>query len=183
MANAELATFGGGCFWCTEAIFKRLRGVESVVSGFAGGSRQNPSYNQVVTGVAGHAESVQVTFDPAVISYDTLLEVFFATHDPTTMNRQDYDEGTQYRSVIFYHNKAQKDKALAAKEKIEKSGIYKDPVVTEIVPLDAFYTAEEYHQNYYDQDPNKPYCSLIIAPKIKKLLEKFGNEVKEEYKK
>lgn len=182
MSQTEIATFGGGCFWCTEAIFKRLKGVITVVSGYAGGKRENPSYEQVTTGATGHAESVQVTFNPSVISYDMLLDVFWATHDPTTLNRQGYDEGTQYRSVIFYHSDQQKEKALSAKEKIEKEGRYENPVVTQIVPFAAFYPAEEYHQNYYDTDPNKPYCSLVIAPKIKKLLEKFGKEVKEEYK-
>lgn len=180
--NLQTATFAGGCFWCTEAIFKRLKGVTEVVSGYAGGKRENPSYEQVSTGATGHAEAVQVTFDPSIISFDNLLEVFWATHDPTTLNQQGNDVGTQYRSAILYRNDEQKQLALASKEKIEKEGMYTNPIVTEILPFEHFYTAEEYHQNYYDSNQTAPYCSYVIAPKIKKLLEKFGSQVKDEYK-
>lgn len=180
--NLQTATFAGGCFWCTEAIFKRLKGVEQVVSGYAGGQRKNPSYEQVSSGATGHAEAVRITFDPSVITYNNLLEVFWATHNPTTRNQQGNDVGSQYRSAILYHSEEQKKQALASKEKIEKEGMYTDPVVTEILPFENFYTAEEYHQNYYDTNPNAPYCSYVITPKIKKLLEKFGNKVKDEYK-
>src|SRR5260221_8467656 len=181
--NLKTATFAGGCFWCTEAIFKRLKGVVSVTSGYAGGQGENPSYEQVSTGSTGYAEAVQIEFDPTIILYDQLLEVFWATHNPTTLNQQGADTGTQYRSVIFYHSDEQKQKALSSKEKVEKEEMYKDPIVTEIKPFDQFFTAEQHHQNYYDTNQNAPYCSLVIAPKVKKLLEKFGNEVKDEYKK
>lgn len=184
--NQQMATFGGGCFWCTEAVFKRLKGVISVVSGYAGGNTsaggKNPNYEQVSTGATGHAEAIQITFDPEIISYDKLLAIFFATHDPTTRNQQGADIGTQYRSVIFYHTTEQKEQAEAQKTAFDKAEEYSSPIVTEIVPYEAFYTAEEYHQNYYDQNPNAPYCQIVINPKIQKLLEKFNNEVKEEYK-
>lgn len=179
----EKATFGGGCFWCTEAIFKRVKGVTEVISGYAGGKRENPKYEQVSSGATGHAEAVQLTFDPQIISYEHLLDIFWATHNPTTLNQQGADLGTQYRSVIFYHNEKQKEIAEKSKEKIEKEHMYDNPVVTEIIPFDKFYTAEQYHQNYYEQNKNSnPYCSLVISPKIKKLLEKFNGDVKEEYK-
>lgn len=180
--NLQSATFAGGCFWCTEAIFKRLKGVTEVISGYAGGKREKPSYEQVSTGATGHAEAIQITFDPNIISYNNLLEVFWATHDPTTLNQQGNDMGTQYRSVIFYHNDEQKKDAETSKEKVDEEHMYADPIVTEILPFENFYTAEEYHQNYYDNNQSAPYCSFVIAPKIKKLLEKFGNEVKDEYK-
>ena len=178
----ELATFGGGCFWCTEAIFKRLRGVEDVVSGYSGGVRQDPSYEQVTTGATGHAESVQVEFDPSIISYTKLIEIFFNLHDPTTLNRQGADEGTQYRSVIFYHSEKQKEEAERVRDEIADLGIYRDPIITEIVPFEKFYTAEEYHQNFYENNKNQGYCSYVINPKIQKLLKEYGREVKEEYK-
>ncbi len=177
----EKATFGGGCFWCTEAVFKRVKGVALVTSGYCGGEKDNPDYEEVSSGNTGHAESVQIEFDPAIISFEKLLEIFWATHDPTTMNRQGNDAGTQYRSVIFYHSDKQKGEALKSKEDLGKKKVYSDPVVTEILPFEKFYTAEEYHQNYYDANMTYPYCSIIISPKIKKLLEKFGDEVKEEY--
>lgn len=180
--NFQIATFAGGCFWCTEAIFKRVKGVIEVVSGYAGGHRENPSYEQVSTGDTGHAEAVQITFDPKIISFNNLLEIFWATHNPTTLNQQGNDIGNQYRSAILYHSKEQKEQALASKEKIEKEGMYKDPIVTEILPFEKFYTAEEYHQNYFDRNQAAPYCTYVIAPKVKKLLEKFGSEVKDEYK-
>lgn len=177
----ETATFGGGCFWCTEAIFKRLRGVDEVVSGYAGGRRESPSYEEVSMGVTGHAEVVQIEFDPKIISYKKLLEIFFHLHDPTTLNRQGNDVGEQYRSVIFYHNQSQKEDAETVKDEIAESGMYHDPIVTEIVPFEKFYTAEEYHQNYYDSNKTQGYCSYVIAPKIQKLLKEYGKDVKEEY--
>ncbi len=180
--NLENATFGGGCFWCTEAIFRRLKGVASVTSGYSGGKRPLPSYSQVTTGSTGHAESVSILFDPKIISFDRLLDVFWATHNPTTKNQQGNDVGTQYRSVIFYHNERQRGEALASMKRLEKEQIYKDHVVTEIVPFTEFYPAEEYHQSYYDSNPEYPYCNIIISPKITKLLEKFGTDVKEEFK-
>ncbi len=179
----EIATIGGGCFWCTEAIFKRLNGVEEVTSGYAGGARQDPSYEQVTTGVTGHAESIQVEFDPSIISYAKLIEIFFNLHDPTTLNRQGADEGTQYRSVIFYHSEAQREIAEKVRDEIADSGLYHDPIITEIVPFEAFYTAEEYHQNFYETNKNQGYCSYVITPKIHKLLKEYSEEVKEEYKK
>lgn len=179
----EKATFAGGCFWCTEAIFKRLKGVASVVSGYAGGAMANPSYSLVSSGTTGHAEAIQIEFDPKVVTYETLLAVFWATHNPTTLNRQGADVGTQYRSVIFYHTDEQKKLAEESKKQQEKEGLYDNPIVTEIVPFDEFYTAEQYHQNYYDANPTYPYCSVVIDPKIQKLLAKFGDKVKDEYKK
>jgi peptide-methionine (S)-S-oxide reductase len=179
----EIATIGGGCFWCTEAIFRRLKGVEEVTSGYAGGVRQDPSYEQVTTGVTGHAESVQVEFDPSIISYAKLLEIFFNLHDPTTLNRQGADEGSQYRSVIFYHSEAQREVAEKVRDEIADSGLYHDPIITEIVPFEAFYMAEEYHQNFYETNENQSYCSYVITPKIHKLLKEYSKEVKEEYKK
>ncbi len=178
----QTATFAGGCFWCTEAIFKRLKGVESVQSGYAGGMKQNPSYEEVSMGNTQHAEAVRVTFDPAVVSYDTLLEVFWVTHNPTTLNQQGADMGTQYRSSIFYENEEQRKTAVLSKEKMEQEKMYQDPIVTEIVPFTNFYSAEEYHKNYYDSHRDAPYCSLVIDPKIQKLLKNFGDKVKDEYR-
>lgn len=182
MSQSETATLAGGCFWCTEAVFKRLKGVLAVQSGYAASQVANPSYKQVCTGRTGAAEGTQITYDPAVISYETLLDVFWHTHDPTTLNRQGNDVGTQYRSAIYYHNEEQKRAALASKEALEKSGAYKNPVVTEITEFSNFYPAEEYHEDYYDTNPYQGYCMVIIDPKIKKLLKTYGNEVKEEYK-
>lgn len=180
----EVATFAGGCFWCTEAIFKRLKGVTSVISGYANGKMENPSYEDVSTGETDAAEAVQITFDSLITSYNKLLDVFWATHDPTSLNRQGGDVGTQYRSAIFYMDEEQKKLAIASRNKMEKSGEMEGNVVTEIKPLKKFYTAEEYHQNYYEKNKYlNPYCTLVINPKIKKLLTKFGSEVKEEYKK
>ncbi|MBI4096917.1 MAG: peptide-methionine (S)-S-oxide reductase MsrA, partial [Candidatus Levybacteria bacterium] len=162
----QIATFAGGCFWCTEAIFKRLNGVASVTSGYAGGNPPagggNPSYEQVSTGATRHAEAVQVEFNPSVIPYTRLLDVFWATHDPTTLNQQGADVGTQYRSVIFYHNEEQKRMAEKSKEEMGKSGKLHDQIVTEILPFEKFYTAEEYHQNYYDTNRTYPYCRVVI---------------------
>ncbi|HBB76864.1 MAG: peptide-methionine (S)-S-oxide reductase [Candidatus Levybacteria bacterium RIFOXYA1_FULL_41_10] len=181
MPEFQEATFGGGCFWCTEAVFRRLMGVLSVKSGYSGGDIDEPSYEAVSEGSTGHAEAVYITFDPTVISYDTLLQVFWATHDPTTLNRQGNDVGTQYRSVIFYHTPKQKEEAEKSKTEHQKE--FKDKIVTDILPFEKFYTAEEHHQNYYDRNQSYPYCSAIIAPKVQKLLDKFGDKVKEEYKK
>lgn len=178
----QTATLASGCFWCTEAIFKRLKGVASVMPGYAGGTVENPTYQQVCSGEPGHAEVIQITFDPQVVSYETLLEVFFKLHDPTTLNRQGNDIGTQYRSAIFYHDDEQKQIALTMKEKLEKEGVYRDRIVTEITPFTSFYPAESYHQNYYDTNRTAPYCVAIIDPKIKKLMEGFGEQVMEEYK-
>lgn len=178
----ETATLAGGCFWCTEAIFKRLKGVVSVISGYSGGKTEKPFYEVVSTGTTAHAEAVQIVFDPEIISFGKLLDVFWATHDPTTLNRQGGDVGTQYRSVIFYHNNKQKKEVFESKKKLEEEKMYNGKIVTEIVPFTSFYTAEENHQNYYEIHKEYPYCSLVISPKIKKLLEKFGKNVKEEYK-
>lgn len=179
----QVATLAGGCFWCTETIFKRLKGVKSVTSGYAGGEMINPSYAQISTGQTGHAEAVQIKFDPKVISFDKLLEIFWAVHDPTTLNRQGPDIGSQYRSAIFYHNQEQKHIAEDSKRKAERSGLEGGKIVTEIKPFTKFHIAEEYHQNYYERNKNlNPYCSIVIDPKIQKLLDKFNRNVKEEYK-
>lgn len=178
----EKATFAGGCFWCTEAIFKRLKGVSSVIPGYAGGDMDNPSYEKVSEGSTGHAESIQIEFDPNVIPYEKLLEVFWATHNPTTKNQQGNDTGPQYRSVIFYDNQEQKQKAEKSKEELERTHVFQDPIVTEIVPFKNFYKAENYHVNYYDKNQDYPYCQFVISPKIQKLLHEFGNDVKQEYK-
>jgi peptide-methionine (S)-S-oxide reductase len=169
--KTELATFGGGCFWCMEAVFERLPGVKSVTSGFSGGHTANPSYEQVCTGDTGHAEVTQIEFDPAKISYEKLLGVFWQAHDPTTLNRQGADEGTQYRSIILYHGEAQKLAAEKSKAAAQKN--FQHPIVTEIAPFTRFYPAEGYHQEYYDNNSSAPYCQIIIAPKLKKL-EKGG---------
>lgn len=182
MNNIETITIGGGCFWCTEAIFKRLKGVEEVTSGYSGGLRSEPTYEQVTTGATGHAEVVQIEFDPNVISFKKLIEIFFYLHDPTTLNRQGADEGTQYRSVIFYHNEKQKEEAEIVRDEVADSGAYSNPIITEIVPFENFYTAEEYHQNFYENNKNQGYCSYVISPKIHKLLKDYQKEVKDEYK-
>jgi peptide-methionine (S)-S-oxide reductase len=174
----EIATFGAGCFWCTEAVFERLEGVEKVISGYSGGHVKNPSYKEVCNGTTGHAEVTQVYFDPEIISFSELLDVFWHTHDPTTLNRQGNDSGTQYRSVIFYHDNNQKLIAEESKLKMEKSGTYKDPIVTEISPLINFYEAEDYHQDYFNNNPDQPYCSVVISPKIKKFTAKYQEKLK-----
>ncbi len=161
------ATFGGGCFWCVEAVFERLRGVESVVSGYAGGKTKNPTYDDICRGDTGHAEVVRITFDPSVITFGQLLEVFWEAHDPTTLNRQGADVGTQYRSVIFYHDEAQKQAALKSRD--AASPKFSNPIVTEISPLPEFYTAERYHQDYFANNPYQPYCMVVISPKLRKL--------------
>lgn len=163
----EFATFGGGCFWCMEAVFQRLPGIVKSVSGYSGGRTENPTYEQVCGHGTGHAEVIQVEFDPAVISYDKVLEVFFESHDPTTLNRQGADEGDQYRSVIFYHDEAQQK--AASRAKLAAQAHYSDPIVTEIVPLKKFWRAEDYHQDYFNQHPGQGYCAFVIKPKVKKL--------------
>jgi peptide-methionine (S)-S-oxide reductase len=165
-SNLELATFGSGCFWCTEAVFLKVKGVEKVVSGYSGGNVPNPSYEAVCTGKTGHAEVVQIQFNPNLISFDELLEIFWKTHDPTTLNRQGADVGTQYRSVIFYHNDKQKSSAFSIKEELESAKIWDNPIVTEISEFKKFYAAEDYHQNYYERNSYQPYCSFVITPKI-----------------
>jgi len=176
----ETATFGAGCFWCTEAVFQRLKGVVKVESGYSGGSVPNPSYEAVCTGKTGHAECTQITYDPKIISYKELLEVFWKTHDPTTLNRQGADSGTQYRSAIFYHNDAQKQLAEKYKNELEAAKIWNDPIVTEISQFKKFYKAEDYHQNYYNQNGNQPYCSFVITPKIEKFKKVFADKLKKE---
>ena len=168
----ELATYGGGCFWCVEAIFQRLEGVKSVASGYAGGKRDNPTYEEVCAGTTGHAEVIQIEFDPTKISFEDLLDVFWQAHDPTTLNRQGADVGTQYRSIILYHNHRQKEAAEKAKKAAASQ--FKNPIVTEIVPLTTFYKAERYHQNYYNNNPNASYCAFVIRPKLDKLLKKLS---------
>lgn len=182
MSQIAIATLAGGCFWCTEAVFKRLKGVVSVKSGYAASQVANPSYKQVCTGRTGAAEGIQITYDPTIISYETLLDIFWNTHDPTTLNRQGNDVGTQYRSAIYYHNGEQKRVALASKEALEKSGKYSKPVVTEITEFTNFYPAENYHDDYYDSNRLQGYCMVIIDPKVRKLLKMYSNEVKDEYK-
>jgi peptide-methionine (S)-S-oxide reductase len=173
----ETATFGSGCFWCTEAVFQRLKGVESVVSGYAGGFVENPSYEEVCTGTTGHAEATQIKFDHAQISYEELLEVFWKTHDPTTLNQQGNDFGPQYRSAIFYHNDEQRRLAEEYKKKLDAARIWDKPIVTEITPFTNFFPAENYHQDYFNKNPNQPYCSYIIRPKVKKLEEVFRDKL------
>jgi peptide-methionine (S)-S-oxide reductase len=171
------ATFGGGCFWCTEAVFQQLKGVKSVVSGYSGGSVKNPTYRQVCSGTTGHAEAIQVTYDPSAISYQELLEVFWKTHDPTTPDRQGNDFGTQYRSAIFYHDDEQKSLAEHYKQKLDASGLFPAPIVTEVVPFTEFYPAEAYHQNYYNQNASQGYCRAVIGPKLDKLKELFSDKL------
>lgn len=176
--GAEIATFGSGCFWCTEAIFLDVDGVSRVESGYMGGTVPNPTYEQVCTGRTGHAEVIQLTYDPKVITYEELLEIFWKTHDPTTLNRQGADVGTQYRSVVFYHNDEQKRLAEYYKNRLEEEGAFDDPIVTEISPAAEFYKAEDYHQNYYNLNRNAPYCSFVITPKLEKFRKAFGEKLK-----
>jgi peptide-methionine (S)-S-oxide reductase len=173
------ATFGAGCFWCTEAVFQQLKGVQSVVSGYSGGTVKGPTYRQVCTGTTGHAEAVQVTYDPAVISYEELLEVFWQTHDPTTRDRQGNDVGNQYRSVIFYHTDEQKELAERSKQKLDAAGLFDGPIVTEIVPFTAFYRAETHHQNYFAENVGRPYCRAFIRPKVDKVKKVFRDKLKD----
>jgi peptide-methionine (S)-S-oxide reductase len=176
--QTDTATFGTGCFWCTEAVFQELKGVLKVTSGYSGGTVKNPSYEEVCSGETGHAECLQIIYDPKVISFDELLEVFWEAHDPTTLNRQGNDVGTQYRSVIFYHNENQKKKAEEYKLKLDKSGAYNNPIVTEITSFTQFYAAENYHQDYYRLHGNQPYCSFVIRPKVEKFEKVFKNKLK-----
>lgn len=173
-----IATFANGCFWCTEAVFQRLEGVTKVESGYSGGHSENPTYQEVCSGSTGHAECLQITFDPEIISYEELLEVFWSTHDPTTLNRQGNDVGTQYRSVIFYHNEDQKQLAEASKQKMENAAIFKDPIVTIIEPFTNFYPAEKEHADYYNRHPDQAYCYYIIKPKLDKIKKLFGEKLK-----
>jgi peptide-methionine (S)-S-oxide reductase len=173
------ATFGGGCFWCVEAIFERVEGVSHVVSGFSGGDVPNPSYREVTGGYTGHAEVVQITYDPAVITYDDLLEIFWMTHDPTTLNRQGNDVGPMYRSIVLYHDQEQKEKAEYYKKKIEDEAIYDRPIVTEIEPMNGFWEAEEYHQDYFENNTEQAYCQFVILPKVQKFKEIFRDRLKE----
>ena len=177
----EVATLASGCFWCSEAVFRRVRGVKSVLPGYSGGTIENPSYDKVCGGNTGHAESIQIVFDPKVITFKKLLEIFWHTHDPTTLNRQGNDVGTQYRSAIFFHNQSQKETAEKLKTELDKERLYADPIITEISPLRNFYVAEEYHRNYYEDHKDAPYCNIVITPKISSLLRKYGNDVKEKH--
>ena len=176
--NLELATLAGGCFWCTEAVFQRLNGVEEVLSGFTGGNIKNPAYREIITGRTGHAEAIQIRFNPKIISFQELLYVFFATHDPTTLNRQQNDVGTQYRSAVFYHSEKQKEKAEEVIEELEEKEIFENKIVTEISAVKDFYIAEKEHQDFYNQHRQQPYCQFIIDPKIKKLTEVFADKLK-----
>ncbi len=176
--SLEQATLAGGCFWCLEAVFEQLEGVQKVVSGYAGGTIPDPSYEQVCTGRTGHAEVVQISFDPSVISYGDLLDIFFATHDPTTLNRQGADVGTQYRSAIFYHSSEQKETAERKIAEWNAARHWDKPIVTQVVPLEAFYPAEEYHQGYFRGNPTQGYCQMVIAPKVAKVRRKFAERLK-----
>ncbi len=176
--GAEVITLGGGCFWCVEAVYQELSGVLSVESGYSGGALENPTYKQICTGTTGHAEVAQITFDPSKLSLEQVLEVFFKTHDPTTLNRQGGDEGTQYRSVIFYRGDAQRKTAEELKKALDDSGAWKDPIVTEISPLRVFYKAEDYHQNYFKDNPDQGYCRAVIQPKMEKFRKVFKERLK-----
>src|SRR6187551_3217253 len=178
MKGLQLATFGSGCFWCTEAVFQQVDGVEKVESGYAGGQVKNPTYKEVCSGLTGHAEVIQVAYDPKKVTYDELLEIFWQTHDPTTLNRQGADEGTQYRSVIFYHTPEQKKLAEEYKTKLDAEKIYRQPIVTEISAAQTFYKAEDYHQNYFNLNGNAPYCSYVIQPKLEKFKKVFKDKLK-----
>ncbi len=173
-----VATFGNGCFWCTEAIFQQLKGVKTVLPGYTGGEVKNPSYKAVCAGTTGHAEAIQITYDPSVISFRELLDVFFYTHDPTTLNRQGGDVGTQYRSAIFFHDKEQQSDAIKIIEQLTAEGVYSDPIVTEITAFDVYYEAEAYHQNYYNNNKNQGYCRAVINPKLDKFMKKYGSMTK-----
>lgn len=174
----SVATFGSGCFWCTEAVFQRVTGVEKVVSGYMGGKVKNPSYREVTTGLTGHAEVTQINYDPGKISFEELLEIFWGTHDPTTLNRQGADVGTQYRSVIFYHTDEQKKLSETYKKKLDASKAFDNPIVTEISPAAEFYAAEDYHQNYFNLNGSAPYCSYVIQPKLEKFKKVFAEKLK-----
>lgn len=176
--STEIATFGSGCFWCSEAVFSELQGVVKVIPGYAGGKVPNPTYEQVCTDMTGHAEVAQVTFDPGAITYRELLEVLFSTHDPTTLNRQGADVGTQYRSVVFYGSEGQKEEAEAIIRELTEEKVFRNPIVTEVAPLEAFYPAEDYHREYYKRNPAKPYCQAVIAPKLAKFRSHWKSKLK-----
>jgi peptide-methionine (S)-S-oxide reductase len=176
--NLQVATLAGGCFWCLEAVYESLRGVERVESGYSGGTVVDPSYREVCTGTTGHAEVVQIAFDPSVISYHEILDVFFSIHDPTTLNRQGPDVGTQYRSAIFYHTEEQKAVAEQMIDELDASGAWKDPIVTEVAPFAGFYPAEDYHREYYRRNRTQPYCRVVIAPKMEKFVKLFPDRIK-----
>ncbi len=176
--KTEVATLGAGCFWCVEAIYEDLKGVESVVSGYSGGTVKNPSYKDISSGVSGHAEVCQITFDPDIISYEEILEVFWEVHDPTSLNQQGADIGPQYRSVIFYSSEEQKIIAVDSRKKMDESRVFSSSIVTEIIPFSVFYKAEDYHQNYFLNNPNQPYCSVVISPKMKKFKKKHKDQLK-----
>lgn len=178
MAESQTAVFAGGCFWCLEAVFQRVNGVQSVESGYMGGQAKNPAYREVCSGTTGHAEVVRVTFDPAEVSYEDLLEVFFAIHDPTTLNQQGNDVGTQYRSAVFYSTEEQRRQAEKAIAQLEDAHIWPDPVVTAVQPAGPFYRAEDYHQDYFVSNPGQPYCQFIVAPKVRKFLKTFPQRAK-----
>lgn len=177
--SKEVATLGGGCFWCLEAVYEQLQGIEQVVSGYAGGHVENPSYQEVCTGKTGHAEVVQLTYDPDTVSFREILQVFFTIHDPTTRNRQGADVGPQYRSIILYHDEEQKQIAEDVIDEFESEGVWENPIVTEVEPLEEFYRAEDYHQEYYRNNPGQPYCQAVIAPKVSKFRKKFTEKLKQ----
>lgn len=177
-ADHQMATLGGGCFWCLEAVYQQLRGVQHVESGYAGGKVRNPTYREVCSGMTGHAEVVQITFDPAQVTYKEILEVFFTIHDPTTLNRQGADVGTQYRSVIFYHDEEQKAVAEEVMQEVSAAGLWRDALVTELSPLPDYYSAEDYHQNYFVDNGGQPYCQVVIAPKVAKFRKQYLDKLK-----
>lgn len=174
MGNNKKATFGGGCFWCTEAIFLNVIGVTEVKSGYMGGTAENPTYEEVCTGATGHAEVIEISYDTEKVDFDELLKIFFKTHDPTTLNRQGNDVGTQYRSVVFYHDQEQKEKAEKMIESLSKAAVFDSTIVTEVVPAERFWIAEDYHKNYFELNPQNPYCAAVIAPKVQKFLSSYG---------
>jgi peptide-methionine (S)-S-oxide reductase len=176
--KTEVATLGNGCFWCTEAVFQRLKGVISVESGYSGGDTENPTYKDICTGTTNHAECLNVTFDPAVISFEDLLEIYWNSHDPTTPNRQGNDVGTQYRSIIFYHDEQQREAAEKYKKQLDEQGVFKNPIVTIIEPFTKFYKAEDYHQNYYNENGSAPYCQFVVRPKVEKLVKNYAEKLK-----
>ena len=179
-AKTQLATFGGGCFWCTEAVFLKVRGVNKVVSGYTGGIKPNPTYKDICTGTTGHAEVIQIEFDPAKVSFEQLLDVFFHTHDPTTKNRQGADVGTQYRSSVFFHDDAQKETTKKVIAELDKSGDFDDPIVTTIEEMKKFYPAEDYHQDYFAQNPDNPYCQAVVGPKVAKFQKRYKEMMKKD---
>ncbi len=179
-SNEQIATFGGGCFWCIEPLFSELKGVDRVVSGYSGGRVPNPTYKAVCTGKTGHAEVIRIHFNPEIISFKELLTVFFSVHDPTTLNRQGADVGNQYRSVVFYHSPQQKEETEALISELKREGVYNSPIVTEITPITNFYEAEDYHQDYYNNNPNQSYCRLVINPKMTKFRKAFKEKLKED---